>query len=508
MSNDLNANAEFKGKHNDEEDPILVAQRYLNIYHQIHIFNKTRQEEFDKSLLDLPSNIKMLLSTLPGGSVLLDHITELEEKEGFIEISREEEKEKNIKSKNIKSKNDEKANKEESTQNIHTDVNISNAVLKMLKQSEEKHDKDMKALTNAFLQSQANMADILKEVLQNKNAPAVNKEEQYLSPTNEKTKPVDEYTDTTKKEDIEEEVTPEIKKEESTENNHQTEDVHEKSKLFNFTKKIFSGFIDKKEYHLEKDLPSIGDVTPVYLDDVDQNPISLDVEDSLSLEQPIEKEESAVHEEKILNDEQMPTQQENISETTDKESEELKDDSNDWEWEYVDEEEEKPEEDDDWEYVEIPQEDDDVINNEFQKEDLEQSQNDNDWEYVEVPQEEDKITDNLQEEQESKQEDSEDASTDFQNSETLQNDENMFQTQEYSEDLQSDQFLDQYVGDELAYENPQIYDDNQNYADYAADQSDNDQLMERYMNNNLDENQDVDYMQAFDDLSGDTTNEK
>lgn len=38
----------------DEEDPILVAQRYLNIFHQIHIFNATRKAEFDQSLLAMP----------------------------------------------------------------------------------------------------------------------------------------------------------------------------------------------------------------------------------------------------------------------------------------------------------------------------------------------------------------------------------------------------------------------------------------------------------------------
>ena len=27
----------------DEEDPILVAQRYLNIFHQIHIFNANKK---------------------------------------------------------------------------------------------------------------------------------------------------------------------------------------------------------------------------------------------------------------------------------------------------------------------------------------------------------------------------------------------------------------------------------------------------------------------------------
>ena len=47
MADELNTNAEFNGKHKDEEDPILVAQRYLNIYRQLHIFNDRRRKEYD-----------------------------------------------------------------------------------------------------------------------------------------------------------------------------------------------------------------------------------------------------------------------------------------------------------------------------------------------------------------------------------------------------------------------------------------------------------------------------
>ena len=67
----------------DEEDPILVAQRYLNIFHQIHIFNATRKAEFDQSLLAMPTKIKELLAAIPGGRVLLEHIKEIEETRGI-----------------------------------------------------------------------------------------------------------------------------------------------------------------------------------------------------------------------------------------------------------------------------------------------------------------------------------------------------------------------------------------------------------------------------------------
>ena len=38
MSDELNQDAEYSGNQDGGEDPILVAQRYLNIFHQIHIF--------------------------------------------------------------------------------------------------------------------------------------------------------------------------------------------------------------------------------------------------------------------------------------------------------------------------------------------------------------------------------------------------------------------------------------------------------------------------------------
>ena len=53
MSDELVESAEFGRKKKDEEEPILVAQRFLNIYRQMHIFNKERQEQFDDMLNNL-----------------------------------------------------------------------------------------------------------------------------------------------------------------------------------------------------------------------------------------------------------------------------------------------------------------------------------------------------------------------------------------------------------------------------------------------------------------------
>ena len=86
MADELIENAEFGRKNKNEEDPILVAQRFLNIYRQMHIFNKERQNQFDDMLLELQPDVRILLSTLPGGSLLIEHIEELEQKRGLVSV--------------------------------------------------------------------------------------------------------------------------------------------------------------------------------------------------------------------------------------------------------------------------------------------------------------------------------------------------------------------------------------------------------------------------------------
>ena len=84
MADELIENAEYGRKRKDEEPPILVAQRFLNIYRQMHIFNRERQEEFDNMLISTTPEVRILLSTLPGGGLLLEHISEIEQKKGVV----------------------------------------------------------------------------------------------------------------------------------------------------------------------------------------------------------------------------------------------------------------------------------------------------------------------------------------------------------------------------------------------------------------------------------------
>lgn len=75
---ELNEAAEYIGNKQAEEDLLLSAQRYLNIFHQIHIFNDRKKNEFDQSLLDMPIDVRHILAILPGGRVLLEHIGDLQ----------------------------------------------------------------------------------------------------------------------------------------------------------------------------------------------------------------------------------------------------------------------------------------------------------------------------------------------------------------------------------------------------------------------------------------------
>lgn len=74
--------ARRKALRNGEEDPIVVAQRFLNIYRQMHIFSPERKEAFDKMLLELPPDIRGIFASLPGGAMLQDYVDDLAEKSG------------------------------------------------------------------------------------------------------------------------------------------------------------------------------------------------------------------------------------------------------------------------------------------------------------------------------------------------------------------------------------------------------------------------------------------
>ncbi|MCQ2735251.1 MAG: hypothetical protein MJ212_04825, partial [Alphaproteobacteria bacterium] len=66
-----------------QESALIKAQRYLNIFRQIHIFTPEKRKEFDTSLLLIDSRTKEILASIPGGKVLLDHLHKLQEQNGL-----------------------------------------------------------------------------------------------------------------------------------------------------------------------------------------------------------------------------------------------------------------------------------------------------------------------------------------------------------------------------------------------------------------------------------------
>lgn len=83
QDNDEIAEARRKALRNGEEDPVVIAQRYLNIYRQMHIFPPERKEAFNKMLLELPEDIRNIFGALPGGLMLQDYLSDLMEKQGL-----------------------------------------------------------------------------------------------------------------------------------------------------------------------------------------------------------------------------------------------------------------------------------------------------------------------------------------------------------------------------------------------------------------------------------------
>ena len=353
MADELNKSAEFTGKHQDEENPILIAQRYLNIFRQIHIFNKKRQDQFDDSLIEMSPDIRILLSTLPGGSLLLEHIAELEEKRGIIpntlldaeiaETKKATKEEKVFSSLKTNSKNSDNGA-------------LPGNLVKVLQQNEEKHAKDLQALTNAFLKSQENMADILRQALNIKTPEEKEQSQDTLAKESEKTSAKENKKTKENKEEKESKEAKEVKDTpETKEQNDSAEETSKPettSKILSFTKKLFSGHKSESEESEKQDISSLIDTTPVSLDEIESEPVSLDVPDSEPVSLDISTPETKAEEK---SDEQSSNEQSS---------------DEDWEWEYVDEDENAPAEDDEWEYVEetdnAPSDDDD-----------------DEWEYVE-----------------------------------------------------------------------------------------------------------------------------
>ncbi len=74
-----------KRKNNGEEDPVVVIQRLLNLFRQLHVMNDEQKKAFHELILKQPPEIRHTCAVLPGGSLLQEYIDELEESSGIAE---------------------------------------------------------------------------------------------------------------------------------------------------------------------------------------------------------------------------------------------------------------------------------------------------------------------------------------------------------------------------------------------------------------------------------------
>ena len=71
-------------KHGIEEEPVIVIQRFLNLFKQLHIFDEPQKNRFNTMILDFPAELRGTFKILPGGALLQDYVDDLEVATGNI----------------------------------------------------------------------------------------------------------------------------------------------------------------------------------------------------------------------------------------------------------------------------------------------------------------------------------------------------------------------------------------------------------------------------------------
>jgi len=65
-----------------ENDPVIIAQRLLNLYRQLHIFSAEKKEAYNQMLMEQTPEVKRTLGALPGGVVVQQYLADIEEEAG------------------------------------------------------------------------------------------------------------------------------------------------------------------------------------------------------------------------------------------------------------------------------------------------------------------------------------------------------------------------------------------------------------------------------------------
>ena len=60
-----------------DNDPVVIAQRLLNLYRQLHIFSAEKKDAYNKMLMEQPPEVKRTLGSLPGGVVVQQYLADM-----------------------------------------------------------------------------------------------------------------------------------------------------------------------------------------------------------------------------------------------------------------------------------------------------------------------------------------------------------------------------------------------------------------------------------------------
>lgn len=69
----------FPGAASDgEEDPYVTAQRFINVYRQLHVLREDLVTRYNDMLLEIDSDARSTLTDIPGGRDVRDYLEYLE----------------------------------------------------------------------------------------------------------------------------------------------------------------------------------------------------------------------------------------------------------------------------------------------------------------------------------------------------------------------------------------------------------------------------------------------
>ncbi|MBR1605339.1 MAG: hypothetical protein IJ660_04450 [Alphaproteobacteria bacterium] len=154
-----------------ESDPVIIAQRLLNLYRQLHIFSPEKKEAYNKMLLEQPVEIKRLIGTLPGGVVVQQYLADLEKEAGITDESFEQSTSTNAEAKTFSATGENQEQPRVIVQSAASPEmahEIAKAFKEALVTSDKNRKEDTKELAQTLMALQSKLTQTILEK-QNKN---------------------------------------------------------------------------------------------------------------------------------------------------------------------------------------------------------------------------------------------------------------------------------------------------------------------------------------------------